>query len=200
LWASHVIVVTISLISVAFLLYNVALALSPVFHFHAHTHAFSLSLSSLSYLYSLWIRSHTHAKSAKIRNTHTPTRMCSGLCSCVRCQVYPGTNWPMHPEIHRLRQLGIPRDDDVYNRRVSLSPSLVLSLALSRSFSLPPVHLSLPLSFFLSRSRALSLSLALSPFFRALSRARALPPSSSLTASVSLSLSRFVSLVLLSSC
>ena len=26
-----------------------------------------------------------------------------------------GTNWPMHPEIHRLRQLGLPRDASVYN-------------------------------------------------------------------------------------
>ena len=31
-------------------------------------------------------------------------------------QVYPGTRWPMHPEIHRLRCLGLPRDADVYNR------------------------------------------------------------------------------------
>ena len=43
---------------------------------------------------------------------------CVGLCTCVKCEVYPGTNWPMHPEIHRLRQLGIERTPEIYNSLV----------------------------------------------------------------------------------
>ena len=49
---------------------------------------------------------------------------CVGSCTCKKCECYPGTRYPMHPEIHRLRQLGIPRTLDVYN---SLKVSLLAS-------------------------------------------------------------------------